>query len=166
MKKPPARYRGYSFVKQREDDEVPWFTISNLQEAVSILPRPIALINGAFDLLHSGHFKIIHAARDHAKTVICALDSDEKIKQSKGVGRPIFTWSKRASSLNFLPIDCIVEINTDREFIKLVNIIKPNFRVLGSEYLDHSTRIPEIPILFVPNRGLHTSDIIQRCKAI
>ena len=127
------------------------------------LKKPVVLLNGCFDLLHSGHMKTIFHARKHAKTLVCALDSDAKVAASKP-GRPILSWIERATSLGYMPIDYLVEINGNEEFCRLVELVQPDLRVLGAEYREAPSRIPDIPALFVHDSGIRTSEIIRRIK--
>jgi bifunctional ADP-heptose synthase (sugar kinase/adenylyltransferase) len=143
-----------------EENEIPWVRIADLEDMD--LPRPVVLINGAFDVLSSGHMRIIAVARSYGKTVVCGLDSDAKVKASKGKERPIQTWIERASTLNFMPIDYVVEIEGLADMIKLVATIEPDYRVQGSEYRDVPTRFPWIPKVFVKDTGNHTTSVVER----
>src|SRR6266403_3222906 len=76
--KPAARISNYRFVRERTTAEVPWLRPS---EFVTPLPGPVALANGAFDIPHSGHFKVLFHARRLAGsgTVVLGLDSDRRV---------------------------------------------------------------------------------------
>lgn len=131
------------------------------------LPRPIVLINGAFDLLHSGHWKIIQRARRNAATLICALDSDARVAH-KDPRRPIQTYVERATMLGYTPVDYLSEIDSDRDMYTLICALKPDLRVQGPEYATVS-KYPWIPKAIVSgldtkgNRmGMSTSQIITR----
>jgi bifunctional ADP-heptose synthase (sugar kinase/adenylyltransferase) len=143
-------------------NEVEWLRPSDL--ANHNLPRPIILTNGAFDLAHVGHRRLFAMARKQAGkrgTVICALDSDQKVALAKA-GRPILSWIERAALLNYEPIDFIVEIDSSVDMDSLMTNLKPDLRVQGYSYLSTQTRYPNIPKLYVRDAGMHTSDIIQR----
>lgn len=129
------------------------------------LPRPIILLNGAFDLLHSGHFKCFHHACKAGKTIIVALDSDAKIKGNKGPERPILTYVERATALQYMPIDGIVEINSDEDFKSLVRLLNPDLRVKGTEYQDKFTRIPGVATMWVRGDGMRASKIVDRIRS-
>lgn len=126
------------------------------------LPRPICLANGAFDILHSGHMKVLHHARQNAKTVVVALDSDQKIKAAKGKERPILTYVERAIALQYQPIDVIVEIGSDEDFLALISLLSPDFRVKGSEYRGQSSRVPKVPTMWVRKDGMRATKIVER----
>src|SRR5229473_2325021 len=129
--KEPSRITNYKFVKETHQGELPWVRIADL--AKMKLKHPVVLLNGCFDLLHSGHMKVIFHSRRHAKTLICALDSDAMVAAKKP-GRPILSWIERATSLGYMPIDYLVEINGAEELSELVEIVSPDLRVKGSEY--------------------------------
>src|ERR1041385_2356177 len=106
------------------------------------LPRPIVLINGAFDLLHRSHMRLIFAAAEKAEggTLVCALDSDAKIRREKGEGRPILDWIERATTLNFMPITLLTEVDSDADMQEVVRVLRPALRVLGMEYRGKPSR--------------------------
>lgn len=129
-----------------------------------LLSQPVVLINGAFDLLHASHLRLIKQARLRAGTLICALDSDKKIKANKVSGRPIMSWIERATAIGWCDVDYVVEISTDEDMKELIHWAQPAFRVQGAEYQDHKTRFPDVKRLFVRNGVTKTTDIIERCK--
>jgi D-beta-D-heptose 7-phosphate kinase/D-beta-D-heptose 1-phosphate adenosyltransferase len=146
----------------KQTDEVPWVRVEDLEE--DFLVRPVALINGAFDVLHSGHMKIIFAAhrRVNGGTLICALDSDERVKLAKGPTRPIQSWVERATTLGYMPVNYIVEINTEQDMNRLIKMVEPEFRVQGADYKGRTSRYPEVKKYFVYDSGMRTSTIVER----
>ena len=44
--------------------------------------------NGCFDILHRGHVEMFKFAKSLGDELIVGLDTDEKIKESKGSDRP------------------------------------------------------------------------------
>lgn len=166
-KRLPTRITTSTLARTRYHDEIEWRRPSDFT-AIE-LPRPVVLINGAFDLLHTGHFKIIAKARDRAGmrgTVICALDSDAKITRSKGQGRPIMSWIERAAALNYQPINMLVEIDTREDMDTLIASVRPDLRVQGYDYIDHQSAYPNIPKLFVHGTPMRTTEIIRRIQSL
>ncbi|MFI5783480.1 adenylyltransferase/cytidyltransferase family protein [Nocardia sp. NPDC051570] len=49
----------------------------------------IALVGGVFDLLHPGHISLFRYAKQAADIVVVAVSSDARVKQRKGIQRPI-----------------------------------------------------------------------------
>jgi len=143
------------------DLDPPWVRIDDF--AKMRLRRPLVLVNGAFDILHTGHMKILHHAHKHGKTVVVALDSDAFVGRKKP-GRPFLTWVERAVQFRFMPVDFIVSIESDKEFVRLVEVLKPDLRVRGAEYKELPSRIPQIPSLYVHDTGMHSTKLIERIK--
>lgn len=161
----PSRIRNYYYTRTKGADGVPWLRIDMLPAAQ--LARPRVLVNGAFDLLTASHMRLLSVARDKAGptgTVLIALDSDEKVAKAKGASRPVMTFIERATTLGYMPIDALVEVGSDEDMRRLVATLAPDLRVQGAEYAGHATRFPHVCRCFVPDTGLHTSDIIARIR--
>ena len=157
----PSRISNYYLAREREDGELPWVRPADF--AALALPRPVVVVNGAFDLLHAGHMKVIFAARKRAGTVIVALDSDDRCAR-KGAGRPVLRFPERARALEFMPVDYIVEIETDRDMARLFKAVQPDLRVQGFEYRNHPTKFPGIPKCFVRVGAMSTTKIVERIR--
>lgn len=160
----PDRIRNFRYIADR--DELPWLRPSDFKHLE--LESPIVLVNGAFDLLHSGHWKIIQRARRNASTLVCALDSDERVAR-KDPRRPIQTYIERATMLGYTPLDYIVEIDSDKDMYELVCNLKPDLRVQGPEYRKSDSKYPWVPKVYVSGlnksgerMGMSTSKIINR----
>lgn len=48
----------------------------------------IVLVTGVFDLFHSEHQAFLHAASEQGDVLIVGIESDVRVKQIKGPGRP------------------------------------------------------------------------------
>lgn len=105
--------------------------------------------------------RLLFAARNKAATLICALDSDEKIKRDKDERRPILNFVERLTSLNYMPIDYVVQVNSKLEMDHLVASLQPDLRVQGEHYATHKSRYPTRR-MFVREGKIHTSEIISR----
>lgn len=157
------RYKNYTLSRACYDEELEWKRVEDF--IGHDLPRPIVLINGAFDLLHASHMRVIFTARKKAGprgTVVCAMDSDQAIKKVKGQNRPVMSWIERATAMSFMPVDLLCEINSATEFNHLVKALNPDLRVQGGDWMGKPSRHPSIPKLFVRETELHTTAIIQR----
>ncbi len=153
------RFKNYFFYRDREQDEVPWLRLTDKQ--LLELPRPIVLVNGAFDILHAPHMRLIFSARSKAASLVCALDSDDKIKASKGPSRPVLSFPERAAALNYMPLDAIVEIDCEADMKELMRLLKPDLRVQGADYRDKKSRF-KVQKMLVREGKPHTSDLIER----
>jgi D-beta-D-heptose 7-phosphate kinase/D-beta-D-heptose 1-phosphate adenosyltransferase len=62
--------------------------ITEIVEALRVLELKVVLTSGSFDILHEGHSMYLEAARGYGDFLIVGLDSDEKLRERKGPGRP------------------------------------------------------------------------------
>lgn len=163
----PRRIKNYFYARQRwkEGEELEWVRPEKLVEMT--LPRPLVIVNGAFDLLHTGHMKLIFAARNHAGPkgcVVVCLDSDEKVRSHKGLDRPILKWHERAAALAYMPVDYLCEISSEGDMNLVVNGLGPDLRVQGMAYLGQTSRYPDVQKMLVNDSGMSTSEIVRRVK--
>lgn len=94
--------------------------------------KTIALCHGTFDLLHIGHIRHIARANQIADVVIVTLTADAYV--SKGPGRPVFNEDLRAEQIAALADVDFVAINFAVTAINVIELLKPDFYVKGSDY--------------------------------
>ena len=94
------------------------------------------VVNGTFDIIHLGHLRLLDYARSLPNSYVLVLaDSDRRIKQLKGNGRPINTEYERCSLLFALKsVDRVETFDSDEELIKLIKDFEPDVMVKGSDY--------------------------------
>jgi D-glycero-beta-D-manno-heptose 1-phosphate adenylyltransferase len=101
----------------------------------------ITLANGCFDLLHVGHVRYLHAAKQLGGRLIVALNSDESVRALKGEGRPIMPAEERAEILAALSdVDAVV-IFPELDVRALIREIRPDVQAKGTDYTADS--VPE-----------------------
>jgi rfaE bifunctional protein nucleotidyltransferase chain/domain len=93
-------------------------------------------INGCFDVLHYGHFKLIDYAKSLGNLTI-GIDSDKRIKEMKGDDRPFHTEEQRVFNLlQIRDIDSIVVFDSDDTLRNHLQTYQPDIFVIGSDYID------------------------------
>ena len=103
--------------------------------------EPITLANGSFDLLHVGHVRYLHAAKNLGGRLIVAINSDDSVRALKGEGRPLMPAKERAEILAALAdVDAVV-IFPELDVRALVREIRPNIHAKGTDYT--SATVPE-----------------------
>jgi rfaE bifunctional protein nucleotidyltransferase chain/domain len=103
--------------------------------------EPITLANGCFDLLHVGHVRYLHAAKNLGGRLIVAINSDDSVRKLKGEGRPLMPAKERAEILAALAdVDAVV-IFPEPDVRALVREIRPNIHAKGTDYT--SASVPE-----------------------
>ena len=101
----------------------------------------ITLANGCFDLLHVGHVRYLHAAKQLGGRLVVAINSDDSVRTLKGEGRPLVPAEERAEILAALAdVDAVV-IFPEPDVRALVREICPNVHAKGTDYTAES--IPE-----------------------
>ncbi len=113
-------------------------THSEIEERICDLKeqgKKIVGVTGTFDLFHEGHLEILIQAKTQGDYLVVGLNSDKSVELYKGNGRPIIKEKSRARILSALEcVDYVVLFDTLEISIPLVNLIKPDVYVEGSEY--------------------------------
>jgi rfaE bifunctional protein nucleotidyltransferase chain/domain len=101
----------------------------------------ITLANGAFDLLHVGHVRYLHAAKQLGGRLVVAVNSDESVRALKGKGRPVIPAAERAEILAALAdVDAVV-IFPESDARALIREIRPDVHAKGTDYT--AVTVPE-----------------------
>jgi rfaE bifunctional protein nucleotidyltransferase chain/domain len=96
--------------------------------------KKIVFTNGCFDLLHFGHVDYLAEAADLGDVLIIGLNSDESVRLLKGHKRPVNSFETRSFMLASLSFVAAVVNFEDETPIKLIEYIKPDVLVKGSDY--------------------------------
>ena len=97
----------------------------------------IVWINGCFDVLHYGHFKLIQYAASFGGILTIGIDSDERVKQLKGEDRPFHTQQQREYNLRQIRgVGNVIVFHTEDELRNTLETLKPEIFVIGSDYID------------------------------
>jgi rfaE bifunctional protein nucleotidyltransferase chain/domain len=101
----------------------------------------VTLANGCFDLLHVGHVRYLHAAKQLGGRLVVAINSDDSVRALKGEGRPLMPAEDRAEILAALAdVDAVV-IFPEPDVRALVREIRPDIHAKGTDYTPES--VPE-----------------------
>ncbi len=131
----------------------------------------IVFTNGCFDILHQGHVHLLSQAADLGDILIVGLNSDESIRNLKGVNRPLQDEQTRASVLaSLFYINAVVLFNEETP-IQLIKMITPEVLVKGGDYnietvvgadwvQQHGGKVELIPLL----EGYSTTNLEQKMK--
>ena len=120
-------------------------------------------VNGTFDVLHIGHIKLIqHAAS--LGLVRIGIDTDERVKEKKGVGRPFNTLKDRIEFISAIKgVESVVSFGSDNELIEKIKDWDPDIMVIGNDYKYHEIigveYVPKIEF-FEKIEGISTTKIL------
>ncbi len=96
--------------------------------------QKVVFTNGCFDLIHTGHTRYLEQARVAGDCLIIGVNSDESVRELKGVKRPIVTLEERMevlASLHF--VDYLISFNEQDPF-NLINVLRPSILVKGGDW--------------------------------
>ena len=101
----------------------------------------IILTNGCFDLLHVGHIRYLHGAKQLGGKLIVGVNSDASAHALKGEGRPRIPATERAEILAALEHVDAVTIFDSLDVRPLVRLLRPDIHAKGTDYTAES--VPE-----------------------
>lgn len=93
-------------------------------------------VNGAFDILHIGHIKLLKYAAAMGYLRV-GIDTDDRIKELKGPTRPFNCFKDRKEMLESLRfVDEVVGFGSEQELIDQIKLYQPDIMIVGSDYRD------------------------------
>ena len=131
------------------------------------LERNIVWTNGVFDILHTGHLKLLRHAHTLGKRLVVGINSDSSVKRLKGDLRPINDQNTRKEALLELGfVDDVVIFEEDTPY-EVIKEIQPDVIVKGGDYTVEQVvgnDIAKVEI-FPTVEGYSTTKTIERMKA-
>ncbi len=100
-----------------------------------LLPRPLVMTNGVFDLLHRGHVTGLAQARALGAALLVAVNDDASVcRLRKGPGRPFNRCEDRMALLAALASTDLVTCFDGDDARALVEAVQPDLYVKGGDY--------------------------------
>ena len=100
---------------------------------------------GCFDLLHTGHVRLLHQARQLGDALVVLLNSDSSVRALKGPTRPVMPAEDRARVLSAL--ECVDKVIIFDELSpeKALDALRPDVWVKGGDYAEAD--LPEAEVV-------------------
>ncbi len=121
-------------------------------------------VNGTFDVLHIGHIKLLEYASTLG-TVRVGIDSDNRVREKKGEGRPYNGIEDRMEFIRSIRfVDSVVSFDSDNTLIDCIKEYDPDIFVIGSDYKDKKIIGGEFSkkiVFFERIDGLSTTNILN-----
>ncbi len=113
---------------------------------VALLPRPLVMTNGVFDVLHRGHVSYLAQARALGASLLVALNTDASARRlGKGPDRPLNALADRAILMAALQsVDLVTWFDEDTP-LQLISQLQPDILVKGGDY--DMSRLPETAVV-------------------
>ncbi len=95
--------------------------------AMRDLGHNIALTSGTFDIIHIGHAQYLEAASRYGDFLVVGVDSDEKVRNTKGPSRPVVTENERLRMLAHLRcVDLLTLKEPGDTKWQLISVVQPD----------------------------------------
>ena len=125
--------------------------------------------NGCFDLIHPGHLEMIRYCASLGDHLLIGIDSDERVKKTKGDNRPINPESVRQKILlNFKWVNDVEIFSNDEELTNLIRSYSPDYMIVGSDWKGKhviGSEYAKIVGFFERIDEFSTTEIIKRITA-
>jgi len=103
-----------------------------LRAAARQAGRTVVHCHGCFDIVHPGHIQHLQFARSLGDVLVVSVSADRHV--NKGAARPLIPDDLRAASVAALEcVDCVY-VNPDPTAAGLLEAMRPDVYVKGSEY--------------------------------
>ena len=123
----------------------------------------VIFTNGCFDIIHRGHVDLLKYAASLGEKLVVGLNTDESVRKNKGPERPFNTQDDRKAVLQSIRWVDEVVLFDEKTPIDLINRIKPDIIVKGSDYSKEEVvgkDVAEI-VIFKKIDGLSTTKTIK-----
>lgn len=153
---------------------VPFGKISTLIKKFKKEGKSICLMGGCFDILHPGHIIFLEKAKKEGDLLVVLLESDQKVRNLKGLNRPVHAQQERALILASLScVDLVVmlpNMNKEKEYDAIIQKIKPDVIAAtagdqNNDYKKRSAKLVGAKLKYVTKIiGNHSSSAILTSK--
>jgi D-beta-D-heptose 7-phosphate kinase/D-beta-D-heptose 1-phosphate adenosyltransferase len=132
----------------------------------------VVFTNGCFDLIHPGHVRYLHDARQLGDLLVLGINTDASVARLKGPTRPIMNLEERSEILlAFRWVDAVVPFD-DPTPLTLIEAVKPNVLVKGGDWPVEKIVGRELveqtggKVLSLPfHEGASTTGIVERIRS-
>lgn len=109
----------------------------------------------AWDLLHAGHIAMLEEAKKQCDYLIVGLHTNPQIDRPEK-NKPVQSIFERYLQLTGCKyVDLIVPYDTEEDLYNLLQIIKPDIRIIGEEYKEKKFTGKDLPIEIYYNSRKH-----------
>ncbi|MBA3679261.1 adenylyltransferase/cytidyltransferase family protein [Candidatus Saccharibacteria bacterium] len=108
--------------------------LARLTEHIKGVGLKVVLTSGSFDFYHLGHALYIEKAKEYGDVLIVGVDSDEKVRERKGLNRPLYPQDERLRILvcqRSVDIVTLKELNSTKWL--LIKIVRPDILIATQE---------------------------------
>lgn len=123
----------------------------------------VGFANGVFDGLHSGHRFFLEKAFEHCDWLIVAINDDDSVRNTKGLGRPISPLQTRLRAMQLSGLALAV-LPFRGDPVPLIKAIKPDVLIRGEDQSDEGSEWVETLVRVPRLQGISTTEILNAAK--
>lgn len=94
----------------------------------------IGFIAGNFDVIHPGYIRMFRDAKSVCDKLIVGLHTDPTIERPHKLKPILSTYERTEMLLELRSVDDVVCYDTEADLVNLLNDLKPDVRILGTDY--------------------------------
>jgi len=133
----------------------------------------VVLVTGVFDVFHSEHAKFLDAAKKLGDILFVAIESDVRVRQLKGEGRPVNSQQQRQATLEKHPAVDMVGIlpqqfSKPEDHEQFIATVRPDYLAISqhSPHQDKKAAIlrkygGRLRVVLAHNPNISTTQILQ-----
>ncbi len=152
--------------------------VAGVLDAAREVDDVVVLVTGVFDILHDEHRLFLEKAKAAGDVLVVGLESDVRVRQLKGEGRPIHSEHQRLEQISQLEsVDVVFvlpeQFSRPEDHKKLIYIIKPSVLAVSSHspHLDKKRAIlaevgGEVRVVHQHNPEVSTTKLLEERKEI
>jgi glycerol-3-phosphate cytidylyltransferase len=126
----------------------------------------IGFVASSFDLLHAGHMLMLEDAKSRCDYLVIALQTDPTLDRPDTKNKPIQSYEERKIMVKGCRfVDSLIEYATEADLHKILVALKPDIRILGSDwegkpYTGHE--LTDIPVYFHQRTHSYSTTALRR----
>jgi cytidyltransferase-like protein len=136
--------------------------------------QKVVLVTGVFDMLHSAHRQFLVQAKMTGDVLVVALESDKRVTELKGVGRPINNQEKRREQMKNLGIaDGVVilpeDFSTEERRLEVLRLLHPDTLAVSahSPFIENKKKLMEeiggtVKVVMAQDPTISTTALLKR----
>ena len=139
-----------------------------INKETGCIESTIGFTCSCFDLLHAGHILMLQDAKSRCDKLIVGLQTDPTIDRPDTKNKPIQSFEERYIQLKAVKyVNEIFTYDTEEDLYKKLLDIKPDVRILGSDYIGKSFTGDDLDIeIYYHERKHNYSTINLRGKIV
>jgi rfaE bifunctional protein nucleotidyltransferase chain/domain len=153
-----------------------WDALLHSRDQWRLEGRIVVWTNGCFDLMHAGHVRSLTAARSLGDVLVVGLNSDDSVRQIKGLSRPIIGQDDRVEMLAALVCVDAVVVFEEATPENALQRLQPDIHCKGADYAPpYGKPVPEARLVeayggkvkYLPLLpGISTTELVSRIQRL